>query len=64
MILLTGCATAGDCEALVLYQYDKAQNAQLAQEIETAPASALWPNVVLDYASLRDQVKACKGESR
>lgn len=61
---LTGCAkTVSDnpCAFIVLKRYSMAENMKLAGEIEAAPASALWPDVVTDYAGLRDQVRACKG---
>lgn len=62
---LTACATAevsNPCRFIVLKDYDKAFNMKLADEVEAAPASAAWPEIVVDYAGLRDQVRACKGE--
>ncbi len=61
LLWLTGCVTAGDCNALALARYDRALEQRLADELDAAPPAALWPRIVTDYAGLRDQVRACQG---
>jgi hypothetical protein len=61
---LTGCAAAAGsnpCAFIVLKSYSVDFNMKLASEIDSAPVTAYWPEAAIDYAGLRDQVKACKG---
>jgi len=41
-----------------LREYPAAFSARLADEVETAPADAAWPEAVTDYIGLRDQIRA------
>ena len=65
---LAGCATGGSnssgnaCALLPLRTYPAAEQHQVADEIDTAPASAAWPTWIEDYGALRAAVRACKGE--
>ena len=63
----SGCAT-GDfepavnaCALLPLRDYPAAEQRQVADEIEAAPASAVWPGWISDYGVLRAAVRACRG---
>jgi hypothetical protein len=68
--LWTGCAgpassvtaepATNPCLLLPLHAYSPEVNAALADEIQAAPVSAEWPDVVRDYVALRDAVKACR----
>jgi len=51
----------GSCSVIPLRTYTPTFNAALAGEVEEAPVAAVWPIAVQDYATLRDQVRACKG---
>jgi hypothetical protein len=59
-ILLLGCTTidAGPCPPLK--DYTPEQNERLAQELETLPGDAITIDVIADYMTLRDQVRACQ----
>jgi hypothetical protein len=59
-ILLSGCAMVGGCSLLTLKAYDKSTNTALADEIAGAPPSAVWPGIIADYVTLRDEVRACR----
>lgn len=63
-ILSTGCATrVVGCSAVPLKAYSQDFNLKLAGELVAATGTpAVWPQVVIDYAGLRDAVSACKGE--
>jgi hypothetical protein len=41
--------------------YSRADQARVADEIDTAPAGAVWPAFIADYATLRAAVLACAG---
>lgn len=62
--LLTGCATVNsDLESLCpsIRAYDKVFQRKLADEIEAAPADAVFPDALQDYAVLRAQIRqGCK----
>lgn len=64
---LTGCAAANSeptvngCTLLALRSYPPAEQRRVADEIEAAPAAAVWPGWIEDYATLRAAIKACKG---
>lgn len=63
MSLSTGCATRGaGCSAVPLKSYSTDFNTRLADEITAAPPTAAWPTAILDYAGLRDAVKACHAD--
>jgi len=63
---LAGCAVAASsvstnpCQAIPLRDYSREFNAELADEVDTAPPGARWPAAVGDYVALRDAVRACK----
>ena len=63
MLSLSGCAAAGTCELLALKTYDPIVEARLLQELDIAPGDAAWPGLIADYVTLRDEVKACKGNT-
>lgn len=63
MLLTTGCATpSGGCDLLPLKSYTPEFNMRLADERAAAPRGAAWRQAVVDYADLRDLVRACKGD--
>lgn len=62
MLWLTGCAMAGSdhrvpCPPVV--DYNTADQARAAQEVEALPESAVVVRMLGDYAVLRDQARAC-----
>ncbi|SLN61463.1 hypothetical protein ROG8370_02830 [Roseovarius gaetbuli] len=63
MLLLTGCATAGSeakapCPPVV--EYSAADQTRAADEVEALPESAIILRMLIDYAVLRDQARACR----
>lgn len=63
MLWLTGCATGGSetrapCPPVV--EYTAADQAQAANEVEALPEGALIVRMLIDYAVLRDQARACR----
>ena len=61
---LTACATALSRQSVVcppVAAYDRAFQAQLADEIQRLPPGAALEQAMLDYARLRDQARACAG---
>lgn len=57
--LLTGCVqTVSSCPPLKTYTPEF--NARLADEVEAMPEDSAALRAILDYAALRDQVKACR----
>jgi hypothetical protein len=63
-ILLIGCASPGSdtCGLLPLRTYGPIFSMQLADEVQAAPAAAVWPQAVTDYVALRDAVRACSAK--
>lgn len=61
LVLLSGCATVGNCDSIPLKEYPKEYSLALADELAAAPASARWSHFVVDSIALRDAVRACKG---
>lgn len=59
-ILLAGCSTidAGACPPLK--QWTPEQQEQLYSELEAMPGDAITIDVVADYMTLREQVRACQ----
>ncbi|MGH6718068.1 MAG: hypothetical protein ACREER_02010 [Alphaproteobacteria bacterium] len=57
-LMLGACASAptGFCPALRDYT-PEFQN-RLADEIEAAPHTVVWPSAIRDYVGLRDQIRA------
>ena len=53
--------TVNPCRAVPLVAYTRAQQAQVADEIDAAAPSAMWPRFVRDYGALRAAVRACQG---
>lgn len=58
--LLAGCAPidAGACPPLK--QWTKEQQEQLYNELDQLPSNYITIDVVADYMTLRDQVRACQ----
>jgi hypothetical protein len=56
-LLLSGCATASVCPTLATY--DEAFNQRLVSELEPLPEDSAIVQTIIDYSSLRDQVRAC-----
>lgn len=63
---LPGCATAPSeqvavigCALLTQHRYTPEEQRRLADEIDAAPAAAIWPDFVADYGALRAEVAAC-----
>lgn len=59
--LLCGCATdvnPGPCPPLKGYTPE--QNQKLADEIDALPGDAITIDIIADYMTLRDQVRACQ----
>jgi len=57
------CATAPFRSSVVcplVATYDRAFQARLADEIQLLPPDAALERVMLDYARLRDQARACR----
>jgi hypothetical protein len=62
MLWLTGCATGGSetrapCPPVV--DYTAAEQARAADEVEALPQGAVVVRMLIDYAVLRDQARAC-----
>ncbi|WP_332838508.1 hypothetical protein [Rhodobacter amnigenus] len=63
MLWLTGCATVGsNTRALCLpvVDYTTAEQARAADEVEALPEGAVIVQMLVDYAVLRDQARACR----
>jgi hypothetical protein len=64
MIFLTGCegvgfdATVKPCPPVV--EYSRAEQAIVAEELAAMPQGAMIENWLVDYAVLREQVRACR----
>lgn len=63
MLWLTGCATTGSeakapCPPVV--EYSAVDQTRAADEVEALPASAIILRMLIDYAVLRDQARACR----
>lgn len=64
---LTACATAPSRPSIVCppaAAYDRVFQARLADEIQRLPPGAALERAMLDYARLRDQVRACVNDFR
>lgn len=59
---LTGCAGAASRACPSLVDYPPAFQAALADQVEAMPADAPAARAITDYARLRDQVRACRGD--
>jgi hypothetical protein len=44
-----------------LYIYPPQAQAKLAQEIDAMPKDAVTPNIMADYAKVREQIRICRG---
>jgi hypothetical protein len=60
-ISLNACATAAGCSSLHVSPYSAALNHHLADELHASTPQDVWPTVIIDYARLRDEVRACQG---
>jgi hypothetical protein len=63
MLSLSACATAPSERAIIclpVAAYDRASQARLADEIQRLPPGAALERAMLDYARLREQVRACE----
>lgn len=65
--LLAGCATGGSergvaaaCPPVVEYSVEFQERA--AAEVENLPTDSAVPEMLSNYAVLRDQVRACRGQ--
>lgn len=58
--LLTGCGTAAVYSCPPIVAYSPEFNARLADELEAMPAGTAVERAILDYAALRDQLRACR----
>lgn len=63
MLLLTGCATGGSngpssCPPVV--DYSATEQTRAADELKALPESAIILRMLIDYAVLRDQARACR----
>lgn len=63
MLWLTGCAMGGSdtrapCPPVV--EYDAAEQARAADEVEALPEGAVVVRMLSDYAVMRDQARACR----
>lgn len=59
LLSLLGCAQApSDCPPIV--EYSPAFQAQLADEVQQQPEGAATVRALLDYAALRDEIRACR----
>jgi hypothetical protein len=66
-LLLTACATAPSRPSVVcppVAAYDRAYQAQLADEIQRLPPGTALERAMLDYARLRDQARACASPAK
>lgn len=66
---LPACSTTGSsdasvnpCRLLVVKQYSDAAQISMGREVRAAPAGAQWVDWVIDYGTLRSEVRACRGE--
>jgi hypothetical protein len=60
MSLLTGCAGAGFSSCPPLVEYSKQQQVQLADELTQLPLGSMTERFLLDYGTLREQLRACQ----
>ena len=66
LALCVGCApgafekAVNGCQFMPLVTYSQDVQNRLADEMEAAAGTAVWPGVVTDYATLRDAVRACR----
>ena len=61
-LLLGGCAATTTTVCPSLVSYTETEQNRLAGELDAAPADAVWPDMIIDYVSLRDQIRAaCPG---
>ena len=63
MLWLTGCAMGGSdvgtpCPPVV--EYTTTEQARAADEVEALPNGAVIVRMLIDYAVLRDQARACR----
>jgi hypothetical protein len=68
-MMLSACSTPGSsdagvnpCRLLVVKQYSDAAQIAMGREVRAAPAGAQWVDWVIDYGTLRSEVRACRGE--
>ena len=62
LILLSACGTANSNPACVcppVKEYSREFQDRLAVEIEAAPANAVFPAALQDYARIREQIRSC-----
>jgi hypothetical protein len=66
LLLSVGCSQVNSspsgCQALTLKTYSAAAQKLLAAEVTAASETAVWPQAMIDYAGLRNAVKACGGK--
>lgn len=64
MILLTGCARTAISSCPPLVDYTAVQTQQLIRDLEGAGPQQVWPYYIIDYATLRKNVRACHKNNR
>lgn len=52
------------CGLVPLIEYSQDQQDRVAEEMTEAAGAAAWPSFVVDYALLRNEVRACQRASR
>ena len=63
MLCLTGCATGGFDDPAVcppVVEYTTTDQARAADEISSMPEGTVVVRMLIDYAVLRDQARACR----
>lgn len=63
LISLTACAAVNSnpaCACPPIKYYAREFQRKLAAEIEAAPQEAVFPEVVMDYAMLRAELRVCR----
>ena len=64
---LTGCGAAPSEVArcpVPLVSYTQDQQDRVAEEMTEAAGAAVWPSFIVDYALLRNEVRACQRASQ
>lgn len=63
LIFVTGCVSReGSCRLLSVREYDPEFTAAFAMQLDTIPGGSPVAVFIVDQVSLRDAVRACRGE--
>ena len=57
-VVLASCSETRIVVMPPLVEYTEAERLQLADEMEAAPETAVWPRMIVDYRVLRAQIRA------